>query len=254
MRPILFKIFGFPIYGYGAMIAIGIITAVTIINSRGKKRGYDEDSLINMEIIAVICGVLGGKILYLLTDIKNIISDPSILKDFGQGFVVYGSIMGGALGVYIYIKKKKWDAFKIFDLVIPSVAIAQGIGRLGCTLAGCCYGKETSLPIGIIFNDSPYAPNHIHLLPTQPISAVYDMLMGLFLIWYSGKNKKDGRVFALYLCIYSAGRFIIEFFRGDEVRGFIGVLSTSQFISLFIFLLGIFIFNLDNFKKIKQEE
>lgn len=249
MKPVLFSIFKINIYGYGAMIALGIITAVTILNYRGKRRGYDEDSLLNMEIFAVVAGVLGGKLLYLITDIKDIVRDPSILKDFGQGFVVYGSIMGGALGVYFYAKHKKWNILQIFDLAIPSVAIAQGIGRIGCTLAGCCYGKETTLPFYMKFTNSPYAPNNIHLIPTEPISAVYDVLMGLFLIWFANKNKKDGRVFGLYLCIYSVGRFVIEFFRGDEIRGFVGALSTSQFISVFTFLLGIFLFNLDKFKK-----
>jgi len=249
MKPILFSIFNINIYGYGTMIALGIITAVTILNYRGKKRGYDEDSLLNMEIFAVVAGVLGGKLLYLITDIKDIIQNPALLKDFGQGFVVYGSIMGGAIGVLLYARHKKWDALKIFDLAIPSVAIAQGIGRIGCTLAGCCYGQETTLPFYIKFTNSPYAPNNIHLIPTEPVSAVYDVLMGLFLIWFAKENKKDGRVFGLYLCIYSVGRFIIEFFRGDQIRGFIGALSTSQFISIFTFLLGIFLFNLDKFKK-----
>lgn len=250
MKPILFSIFNFNIYGYGTMIALGIIAAVTILNYRGKKRGYDEDSLLNMEIFAVISGVLGGKLLYLITDIKNIISNPSLLKDFGQGFVVYGSIMGGALAVYLYSRRKKWNALQIFDLAIPSLAIAQGIGRIGCTFAGCCYGLETTLPYYIKFANSPYAPNNIHLFPTEPISAAYDVLMGLFLLWFAKGNKKDGRVLGLYLCIYSTGRFIIEFFRGDLIRGFIGFLSTSQFISIFAFLLGIFLFNLDKFKKV----
>ncbi|MFA9397266.1 MAG: prolipoprotein diacylglyceryl transferase [Clostridiaceae bacterium] len=249
MRPVLFQIFGKNIYGYGMMITIGIITAVLILNKRGKIRGYDEDSLLNMEIFAVIAGVLGGKILYLLTDLKNIIADPSVLKDFGNGFVIYGAIIGGALAVYIYAKRKKWDILKIFDLAIPSVAIAQGIGRLGCTLAGCCYGKETTSKIYLEFTKSPFAPNHVHLFPTQPISAVYDVLLGLFLIWFARKNIKDGRVFGLYVIFYSVGRFIIEFFRGDEVRGFIGVLSTSQFISLFIVIVGVIFFNIHRFKK-----
>ena len=126
MQPIFFRVFGIPIYGYGTMIALGIIAGLLLLSKRAKKRGYDEDSIFNMAILAVILGVAGGKLLYIVTELKSIIANPSQLKNFGNGFVVYGSILGGILGVIIYCRKKKWNTLKIFDLVIPSLPLAQG--------------------------------------------------------------------------------------------------------------------------------
>lgn len=248
MYPELFRVFGQPIYGYGTMIALGIIAALLLLSRRAKKRGYDEDSIFNMAIIAVIMGVVGGKVLYIVTELKSIIEDPSQLKNVGSGFVIYGSIIGGILAVVFYCRRKKWDLLKVFDLVIPSLPLAQGFGRIGCFLAGCCYGRPTTSFLGVKFKPGSLGPVDTCVLPTQIFSSVFDFLLALFLLWYDRKERKKGRLFALYMIIYSIGRFIIEFVR-DDPRGNVGVLSTSQFISLFIVLIGVVFFNLDKLKK-----
>lgn len=248
MRSILFEVFGLKIYGYGLMIAIGILAAMAIFTKRARVKGYDEDSIFNMIIAAVICGIVGGKILYIVTEFKEIMKEPSIIfKDFGSGFVIYGAIMGGALAVYIYCKRKQWSMLEISDLIIPAVAIAQGFGRIGCFLAGCCYGAETTSPLSVVFPEEGLAPSGIHLHPTQLYSSVFDFLLGLFLLWYYKKNNKRGRTLSLYLILYSIGRFFVEFIR-DDPRGTVGVLSTSQFIAIFTLLLGVVIYNIDKIK------
>ena len=152
MRSILFDIFGLKIYSYGLMIAIGIITAVFVLNHNAKKNGYDEDKIFNMIIITVISGILGGKLLFIITEFKYVISNPSVIfKEFGYGFVIYGAIIGGALAVILYCKKSKWDIAQIVDFVVPGVALAQGFGRIGCFLAGCCYGAETTSVLSVVF-------------------------------------------------------------------------------------------------------
>lgn len=247
MRPVLLKLFGIKIYGYGTMIAIGIIAALLLLSYRCKKKGYDEDSIFNMAIIAIICGVIGGKVLYIITDIKAIMADPSLLKDIGSGFVVYGSILGGALGAYGYCLKKKWSVLKIFDLAVPSLPLAQGFGRIGCFLAGCCYGKATDLAWGVHFKEGSLGPIEGSVHPTQIYSSIFDFALAVFLLWLDRKQKKDGRLFSLYLIIYSIGRFFVEFIR-DDPRGSVGVLSTSQFISLLIVVVGLVLYNLENIK------
>ena len=248
MRPVLFKIFGLEIYGYGLMIAIGILVAIAIFTKRAKVKGYDEDSAFNMIIAAVIGGITGGKVLYIITEFKSIIKEPSIIfKDFGLGFVIYGAIMGGALAVYIYCKIKHWSMLEISDLLIPAVAIAQGFGRIGCFLAGCCYGAETTSPLSVVFPEEGLAPAGVHLHPTQLYSSAFDFLLGLFLLWYYKKTNKKGRTLSLYLILYSTGRFLVEFIRNDP-RGNVGVLSTSQFIAIFTLLLGLVIYNIDKIK------
>ena len=144
---------------------------------------------------------------------------------------------------------KKTDFWKYFDLVMPSVALAQGFGRIGCLLAGCCYGRETNSIFSITFQNSDFAPNHVALIPTQIYSSVLDFLHFGILLYIARHKKKDGQVAACYLIFYSIGRFVLEFFRGDLIRGSVGMLSTSQFISLFILVAGILILVIRSKKK-----
>lgn len=247
MRPILFQLFGLNVYGYGVMIALGIITAFFLLNKRAKDQGYDDDKIFNMTMLAVLAGVLGGKLLYIVTDFQYIIKDPSLLKDIGNGFVIYGSIIGGVMAVYIYCKKSNWHVLKVFDLVIPSLALAQGFGRIGCFFAGCCYGSPTCLPIGIEFNNSPFAPSGVPLHPTQIYSSIFDFILCLLLLWYDKREHKEGRTFSLYLILYSIGRFLVEYLRNDP-RGNVGALSTSQFIAIITLVLGVALYNINYIK------
>lgn len=248
MKIVLFELFGIQIKGYGLMIAIGIIVAASIFINKGKKRGYDEDSLINLIIFTVIGGILGGKVLFILTELKDIINDPSILLNFGYGFVIYGAIGGGALTMYLYCKRKKWNIIEMFDIVVPGLAIAQGFGRIGCFLAGCCYGAKTDLPIGVVFPEGSLAPSGIHIHPTQIYSSIFDFALGFLLLYYGRKQKTNGKVMGMYLIVYSIGRFLVEYLR-DDPRGSIGFLSTSQFIAIFTLVLGIIMFNINKFFK-----
>jgi len=253
MKPVLFEIWGIRIYGYGTMIAIGIMVAVILFSNRAKKKGYDEEKTLDMSILAVVLGILGGKLLYIITDIKNIVSNPIDFKELGMGFVVYGAIIGGVLGAYLYCRRKKWSTLKVFDIVIPSLPLAQGFGRIGCFLAGCCYGAETTLPIGVVFKEESLAPSGVHLHPTQIYSSIFDFALAGFLLWYSKKERKDGRIFSMYIIIYSIGRFFVEFLRNDP-RGNVGTLSTSQFISIFVLIIGIVIYNWDKVKKLMVKD
>jgi len=248
MKPILFEFSFIKIYGYGLMIMIGILAALCLLSYRSKKQQYNEDNVWDMAIISIICGVIGGKVMYIITDIKEVLQNPSVLKNVGNGFVIYGAILGGILGVYIYSKKKDWNTLSVLDLLVPSLPLAQGFGRIGCFLAGCCYGKVTSLPIGVEFNNSPFAPANIQLIPTQIYSSIFDFMLALFLLWYDRCERKKGRLFSLYLIIYSIGRFLIEFLRGDP-RGSVSILSTSQFISLFVLIFGVLLFNFERIKE-----
>lgn len=241
------------IYGYGLMIAIGIMAAYLTGEYRAKKHGLEAEHIFNYVIWCVIGGFAGAKLLYFITDIKDIIANPAEILKLADGWVVYGGIIGGILSAMLYSRIKKLKFLAYFDLLIPSVALAQGFGRIGCFLAGCCYGTETDSFIGITFHTSAYAPNGVSLLPTQLISSGLDFLHFVVLIWFAGRKKADGQVGAMYLVLYSVGRFILEFFRGDLIRGSVGVLSTSQFISIFTVLAGLLLFMLTGRRGSQQE-
>lgn len=253
MRLVLFEIFGFKVYSYGFMIAIGILSAVLLFTNRAKKKGYDEDSLFNLIIFSIIGGVLGGKLLFIITEFKSIMKDPSILLDFGYGFVIFGAIILGGLTLFLYCKIKKWNALEVLDLVAPGVAMAQGFGRIGCFLAGCCYGAKTDSFLGVEFPADSLAPSGVHLHPTQIYSSIFDFILAFFLLWYSKRANKNGKVVGMYAVIYSVGRFFVEFLRNDP-RGNVGSLSTSQFISIFTLALGIALLNIDKIKGVKTSE
>lgn len=228
------------LHGYGLMIGIGVAVALFVGDYRAKKRGLNGDLIYGLTVTTVVLGFIAARILFILTEWQNFIKDPMRFIT-GSGFVVFGGIIGGVLTIYGYCKWKKMDFLAYLDLMIPSVALAQGFGRVGCFLAGCCYGKETDSPLGVVFTNSHFAPNNVKVLPSQLFMAAGDFILAAILLWYARKDRTKGRTSMLYLMLYSVGRFVVEFTRNDD-RGFVGVLSTSQFIGIFTFIIGAVIF------------
>ena len=244
MKNELFSIGPITIYGYGLMIAIGVLAAYFSATYRAKKYDLDPDKVFYVTVWAVIGGFGGAKLLYLITQLPAILQDPSLLKDVRDGFVVYGGIIGGILAAWLYCKVAKLKFIKYFDLVMPSVALAQGFGRIGCFLAGCCYGRETTSRFGVVFPEGGLAPAGVKLIPTQLISSAGDFLIMIVLLLYYRKNKKDGtpgNVGFLYMLLYGVGRFLVEFLRNDN-RGGAWMFSTSQWISMVIVAGGIVLY------------
>lgn len=232
----LLKIGPITIYGYGLMIALGIFLAYQLIVYRVKNRQFELSHVYSLTVWGLIGGFTGAKLLYWITQFPNIINNPNILWNIGEGFVVYGGIIGGILAGFIYCKLHNIKFLQHLDLFVPSIALAQGFGRIGCLLAGCCYGEETHSPFGITFHNSEIAPNDIKLVPTQIMESVFSFTLCILLLLLARKTKKTGLVSCVYLLLYSAGRFVIEFYRGDVIRGQVGIFSTSQFIALLIVL------------------
>lgn len=135
MKNDLFTIGSITIHGYGLMIGIGIIAAYYLAEYRANKRGMDVDMILSIAICGVVCGILGAKLLYYVTIFDEILANPKKLLDISDGFVVYGGIIGGVLGGYVLSRIKHISFFQYADLVMPSVALAQGFGRIGCFLA-----------------------------------------------------------------------------------------------------------------------
>ena len=282
MKTVLFEIAGLKVKGYGFMIGIGFLLAIFVGEYRAKKKGMRDESIFDIAIIAALSGFLGAKLLYVIVSFEDFLKDPLAVIG-SSGFVVYGGIIAGVLAGYLYTRFKKLDFMDYFDLVMPEIAIAQGFGRLGCFLAGCCYGKETHSWFGVEFPADSMAPAGIKLIPTQLISAAGDLLIAAILIILADKvfkkvreqriQQKDimaaemseateivpvskkfgyraGDIGCMYMWLYGAGRFAIEFLRNDY-RGEIGFMSTSQFISIFIILAGVIIFMFNRRKTAK---
>lgn len=229
------------IHGYGLMIAIGVLAALFTSEYQAKKKGLPSDLLYTMTVICVVFGFFCAKILYIIVEWKDFIQDPLSFLTL-NGFVVYGGVAGGVFIAWVYLTKlKKQPFWEYFDIVLPGVALAQAFGRIGCFLAGCCYGRETEAWYGIAFTNSNFAPNGVKLIPTQLISSAGMFLIAAVCYLFARKNNKPGRVGALYMILYAIGRSLVEELRADK-RGAVGPLSTSQFISIFIVILGLVLF------------
>jgi len=239
MHPYI-EIFGRTYPAYGSCIAAGAIMAVFIAMFLTRRK-YDfefVDYVFNLAWI-FIAAMAGAKLLYLIVEIKAFIAEPRLFIQFiGGGGVFYGGLIGAAAGAFISSRIRKWNFIAVLDTLCAPAAFAHGFGRVGCFLAGCCFGRETHGPLGIVFPEGSLAPAGVKVLPTQLFEAVFLFLLSGALGLILWRTQKTGLSIGVYLTVYAVWRFVIEFFRDDR-RGGVGMLSTSQFISLFIFAGGI---------------
>ncbi|HKL94605.1 MAG TPA: prolipoprotein diacylglyceryl transferase family protein [Clostridia bacterium] len=198
-------------------------------------------------LYAFAFGLVGAKLFYIIGNIGNVISgEMTVFQLFSSGFMFYGGFFGGAFGIFLYCKLFKIKMIKVFDALSLGLALGQCFGRIGCFCAGCCYGVPTNSPIGVVFTNPAdiSIPLGIPLVPVQLIESALCFSIFISLMIYGSKKnengtffRKDGTLFSLYCILYAVGRFIIEFWRGDAERGFVGLLSWSQFISIIILIV-----------------
>lgn len=233
----LFSIGKFTVHGYGLLIGLGFLAIMLLGSLKAKKLGLSVDHFTNIGIWVLLIGFLGGKILFLIVEFKTFITNPlSVIRS--EGFVVYGGVITGILTIYVYCAVKKLVFRDYFDVVATYVPLNQAFGRLGCFMAGCCYGRQTDAWYGVIFPEGALAPAGVKLVPTQLMMAAGDLIIFLLMLLFERYKKTKGMAAGVYLLMYSIGRFIIEFFRND-VRGSVGTLSTSQFIAIWMALAAI---------------
>lgn len=234
-----FDVFGLSIPMFGVMMMCGMVAAFILLFFNRKFIRFTEDQLLSAALWGIILGFLGSKILFWVVEIDNVIANPHyLIETLRSGFVFYGSLIGGVLGLVIYSARKKLPFFAFCDLFLPSLALGQAFGRIGCFCAGCCYGSPSTCAIAVTFPPGSAAPAGVPLLPTQLMESAFLFLLTVALVLILKSRKPFGTVTGWYLVLYGVWRFIIEFFRSDE-RGSIGALSTSQFIGIFIVLAGV---------------
>ena len=235
----LFTVFGLTVHGYGLMIGLGVVASLMLSWRRARQKGVSEDTVSTMTILAVVIGFIGGKIFFLLTHWSMFMADP--WGSLGsEGFVVYGGILFGFAACWVYARLKGEQFLFWSDLLLPGVALAQGFGRIGCFLAGCCYGAPTHSFLGVTFPAGSFAPAGVALWPTQLFSSAGDLLLACVLLRMDRREHYTGKLTVWYLLLYSVGRFLVEYLRADY-RGSVGPLSASQFIGLFVIAGALFL-------------
>ncbi len=241
------NLFGKHISFYAISALIGFLVVFAFHQIYCKKKEYDEIFMLFLLLFSMIGVVVGGHLLYAITMHKYIIAFfknintidsfktvmDYLITIFG-GNVFYGGLLGGIFVAAIYLRKRKFNVDPYIGVGTLCIPLFHTFGRIGCFLSGCCYGIECDF--GFYFNYSS-APDcsGVRRFPVQLVEALFELLIFITLFILFDKKKISGKMtFIGYMVSYSIARFFLEFLRGDTYRGHIGVLSTSQFISILI--------------------
>ncbi len=246
MHPILFEIGSITVYTYGFCIALGALSGVIYLAWQGKKQfglTYDQTNTLFLWLVAG--GVVGGKLFLVFEDPAYYFSHPKELAS-GSGFVFYGSLLTCIPIMLWFFKRNKLPLWAMLDIMAIVICILHCFGRIGCFMAGCCYGLPTDSIFGVVFT-SPVCqadPLNTLLHPTQLYEASWIFLILLGLLLIKSRRQFEGQLFLIYLMAYAAGRGVIEMFRGDLSRGFVipDILSISQLISLLVIVGALFFY------------
>ncbi len=236
------------IYSYAFCVVIGTIFSVAYTKWAARKYLGIRNISHKFFYTIFLCGFVGGKIFYYLAHPMIYIHEPRLLLDnFSGGFVFYGSFVTAIIYVVWYLRKLKIPLLPMLDILAITTLIAHSFGRIGCFLAGCCYGLPTESRFGFKFPNTYLETVH----PTQLYEAIALIFIMIGLLILSRYKKFDGQIFLGYVCFYALFRIFIEFIRGDD-RGYIfsGLISPSQFIAMLLISISLFFyFKLNNIQK-----
>lgn len=245
MYPILFDVAGWPVYSYGLLLALAYLAGLQLAVVRARRQGIDGAKIMDLGIYLIIAALVGAKLMLIAVDFEYFRNQPrELLSLVRAGGVFYGGLIA-ALAVALWlVRRYKLHMWTVADLMAPGIALGHVVGRLGCLLAGCCYGRPTDLPWGITFTSPEAASNvgtplGVPLHPTQLYDAGAELIILILLLATERHGKPfAGRTFWLYMLLYGVARFGVEMFRGDE-RGQLFGLATSQVVSAVIVPLAI---------------
>lgn len=242
MYPILFEIGQWPVYSYGVLLAAAYLIGLQLAVVRARHAGVDPAKVMDLGIYLIIAALVGAKLMLIAVDWEYFRQQPrELLSLVRAGGVFYGGLIAAVLVGFWLVRRYKLSVWSTGDLMAPGIALGHLVGRFGCLLAGCCYGRPTDVSWAITFtnpiaNANVGTPLNLPLHPTQLYDAGAELLILAILLLTERRGKAfAGRTFWLYIGLYAISRFIIEFFRGDLQRGVVvGDISTSQFVSLLL--------------------
>ncbi|MBW2610231.1 MAG: prolipoprotein diacylglyceryl transferase [Deltaproteobacteria bacterium] len=222
MYPDLFSIGPLTIHTYGLFVVIGFVVGILVTVRIGKARGISSQQIMDMGFVMILSAIIGSRLTYVLTNLSYYKAHPiDILRLWHGGLVFSGGLIAVIIVMGWYIRRHNYSLWEIGDLWSPAVALGQSIGRIGCFMAGCCYGNPTDMKWGVIFtHPKSLAPLNIALHPTQLYSFLSGLIIFIVLVILHTKKKFAGQVFLWFLILHSTGRLLIERFRGDD-RGLI---------------------------------
>lgn len=245
MFPVLFTLRlgsagAFTVGTYGLFYAVGFLLALRLAVAYARREGIASARIVDLGIVTLLAGFIGAKLtLYLLEPSIYLAHPMEMIRSLRSAGVFYGGFVLAAAAGLVYVRRHGLPLGRVADVVTPAVALGQGIGRIGCFMAGCCYGKACALPWAVTFTD-PEAYRltgvtlGVALHPTQLYHAAADFLVWGVAALQMRRPRAPGTVFWTYILLHAVLRFAIEFARGDVARGvfFGGHLSTSQIVAV----------------------
>ena len=238
VNPIAFTIGPISVAWYGIMIALAVLTVV-LWTLREVRRGANlsYDTVINAALVGIPSGIIFSRLLHVI-DRWDYYSQHLDQIIGGSGLTIYGAVLGAALGIWIYSKIRKLPFGYLADVIAPGILLAQVVGRVGCTLNGCCYGEETSAFCAVVYtHPGSFAPIGVPIHPTQIYEIIYNLIIFAVLLKLRGRFKPDGSLFLVYLGIYSLWRVGIAFLR--EGTPFLFGLPQAQVIGLIVLAITV---------------
>lgn len=244
MHPILFEFGPIQIRFYGLMYVIAIFVGSFLIKKEVRRKGIQmtDDDVMNFILWSVLGGIVGARIYYVVFNWGYYFANPKeIPAVWHGGLAIHGGLIGGIIVAYLYLNRRKISFWRMADCVAPAIILGQAFGRFGNFMNGDAHGRPTTMPWGIVFPSDSIAGREFPNIPLHP-TMLYEMVINLCLflfLWFGLKNRehKNGFIFAMYLMLYSLGRFVVEGFRADSLM--IGPLRAAQVVSLTLALIAL---------------
>jgi len=238
VNPVAFTVGSVEVKWYGIMIALAVLLLIAWMIwqvRKGAKLTYDE--VLTAALVAIPSAIVFSRLLHVIDRWDYYSQFPGQIVGF-EGLTIYGAILGGALGIWIYSRFSKFRFGYVLDTLTPGVPIAQAVGRVGCLLNGCCYGAETDAFWGVVYtHPDTAAPVGVAVHPTQAYEILFLLAVSAFIFLIRSKIKIEGSLFLIYIGLYALWRFAIGFLR--EGTDFLFGLQQAQVISLAVLLIVI---------------
>jgi phosphatidylglycerol:prolipoprotein diacylglycerol transferase len=251
MFPKLISVDGFFIGAYGALVMAGFLAGLWLAGRHARAAGQEPERIANLAILAAIGGMVGAKLLLLVYDWQYFLRNPGeifTLSTLRAGGVFYGGLLAALATAVIYGRREGLPFWKTADTIAPGLALGHAIGRIGCFGAGCCWGRETHLPWAVTFHSQAAheltgVPLGVPLHPAQ-LYEVAAMAVIFYLVRrrFFSPGRADGSVIGLYVTLYAAVRFFLEFVRNHEqAHPWGGPLSVNQWVAAGLFVFGLWL-------------
>ncbi|AEB10710.1 prolipoprotein diacylglyceryl transferase [Desulfobacca acetoxidans] len=243
MFPILYSFGPVRIFTYGFFLALAFIAALYVAGREAKRLGDSPEQIYDLGFYIVLAAIIGSRLLHVVLEWRYFASQPlDIFMLWKGGLAFQGGLILGVPVATFYIYRHRMPFWRTLDTLAVGTPLGQCIGRMGCFMAGCCYGKACSLPWGVTFNDpnTLARPQGVPLHPTQLYESLLTLGIFMVMLRLRHRQKFPGQLVGVYLLLAGAARFVVEFWRGDD-RGpvLLWGMPSTQVIALGLMLAAV---------------